>query len=975
MRRALDRRRSRIAVAVLVVAIAGALAAFFALQKGESDAHDQLAKAASTNLHGASLKFIESGDPDQKADTPGADRGNGSPSTYQAQQLAALAYPSNKILASQLKGEHNFFFDKMAPRTPAQPGSAWHLIGPSTSTQPAVLNFFDQYFANNGDSSDFQVSGRVTAMAVDTNNCNASKCRIWVAAAGGGVWRNNNALDPNSHWKYISKDFGTNAIGTLTYDAQSHTLYAGTGEPNASSDSEAGVGIYASTDNGNHWRLLPGSPAATYARAVSSIVIDPNNPKTMYVGTTRAVRGISGVVGGAVSLAPDAPQWGLWKSTDGGKSFSFVWNGNASSRGVNHVEYDAAHNTVYAAAFGEGVWRSNDGGSTWEQIFATKDAGDVNARTEFALNYVNPGDHTRIYVGDGGADLGAGAPPPTNTGVYRADSIDSTPAATLVTGGTDGGYTSLTSDGTTTAGRKDPRFGTDDYCEGQCWYDNFVVSPAGHPDDVYVGGSFDYNFYPIYGGRAVLLSQDAGASWTDQSTSADMKVGIHPDQHALVTDPANPLLFFEGSDGGVVHSSGQEVDNSQSFCDAAVAAGAITTTSSFYTACQNLHKAVPTSLFTVNDGLSTLQFYNVVVNPNAPSQLMGGTQDNGTWLGTNNTSKWNQTIYGDGGDAAFDDAPGGDANYRLNEFYDQYTDGNFEGGDPTKWVILSGPFFASGEGSEFYKPQIGDPANAGTFFVGLQSVWRTQDYGGDKAFLEANCPEFTTPGNDPVCGDFVALGGPGGPGSTSDLTSTHYGTSLAGGLVASLARAPSDAGTLWAATSTGRVFVSQNANAAAAGVSFTRIDTTASNAPGRFVTGITVDPSNPNRAWISYDGYNANTPTTPGHVFQVDYDPGTQTATWTDLDGNGSPQTDVLGDLPVTDVARDSRTGTLYASTDFGVLASKQRKNGTYTGQWAPLANGLPKVEVSSITIDPSSNTLYAATHGRGIWSMSLSKQ
>src|SRR5439155_369043 len=127
-----------------------------------------------------------------------------------------------------------------------------------------------------------------------------------------------------------------------------------------------------------------------------------------------------------------------------------------------------------------------NGGSTWEQVFATKDAGDNNARTEFALNHTNPGNHTRIYVGDGGTETGGGAPPPSNTGVYRADSIDTQSAASLVSGGTDAGYTSLTSDGSARNGRLDPHFPTHDYCTGQCWYDNFVVSPAGHPDDVFV---------------------------------------------------------------------------------------------------------------------------------------------------------------------------------------------------------------------------------------------------------------------------------------------------------------------------------------------------------------------------------------------------------------------------------------------------------------------------------------------------------
>jgi hypothetical protein len=968
----------------VVILAAGAVAAIFALQKSGPNARDRFESSPAP-------KFMKSVDPDagkksdaadQKKDVAGA-RGLGSPSSYAAQQLQALAYPSHKILASQLKGEENFFLNHVAPRGPMGP-NAWHQIGPTTSTQPAVLNFFDAYAGNNFNSHDFQVSGRVAALAV-APNCDLRHCMLWVGAAGGGVWRNNNALSPHSHWKFLSASFGTNAIGALTYVAKTHTLYAGTGEPNSSGDSESGVGIYASKDNGDSWKLLPGSPDATYARGISSIAVNPKHPNIIYVGTTRAVRGFSGVCCGGVTLAPDAPQWGLWKSTDGGKHFSFVFDGpnNLSVRGVNEVQIDSPHNTIYVGLMGHGIWRSSDGGQSWKQIFATQDAGDAFARTEFALNWTQPGNHTRIYVGDGGVELDGNTFPATNTGVYRADSIDTKSASSLTDGTHNPGYLSLSSDGTTPTGRHDSRFGSYDYCEGQCSYDNFVVSPAGHPDDVYIGGSFNYNVYPVWGGRAVLLSQDAGQTWTEQTTSADTVVGIHPDQHALVTDPKNPLLFFEGSDGGVVRSSGQLTDNAHAFCDPAVTDGLTSTTSSVYAACLTLHTAVPTSLFTLNAGLSTLQFQNIAVNPNDPSQLIGGTQDNGTWAGTNNTRSWNQTIYGDGGVATFDDAIGGDANYRMNEFFDWYTDGNFEGGDPSKWVILSGNFFSCDsngctpkESPEFYKPQIGDPVNAGTFFVGLQSVWRTQDYGGDKATLEANCPEFTTSGAQPGCGDFVALGGPGGTGSTSDLTSTHFGNdSTAGGAVSALARASSNSGTLWAATSSGRVFVSDNAAASdASTVKFTRIDTLASNAPDRYVTGLTVNPSNPHEAWITYDGYNANTPPTPGHVFQVDYNSTNGRATWTDLDGNTSPLNDRLGDLPIDGLARDNSTGTLYVATDFDVLANKMKRNGRYSNHWRPVGNGLPLVEVGWLTIDPSSHTLYAATHGLGIWSLKLPK-
>jgi hypothetical protein len=934
--RQLRYRRPLVAVA-LVALVAGAIALFAGLQRGEGQ------KFATVDPEKPALKV----DPDKASrhDTAGKSRnlGEDSPDTLAAEEIANLAYPSHTLKFSRFANAQSFFSNSIRGRAHLN-GNTWQLVGPTTATQPAVLNFFD------GQQNDFQVSGRITALAIDPA-CGVGSCRVWVGAAGGGIWGTNDALSPSPHWQFLSGQFLTNAIGTLTYDAASRTLYAGTGEPNASGDSEAGVGIYKSTDGGRSWQLLPGSPAATNGRSISSIVVDPAHPGTLYVGTARGVRGVSSVTGGAVSLAPDAPPWGLYKTTDGGGSFTEVWDGHGSARGINHVEIDS-HGTVYAAAFQQGIWRSTDGGSTWEQVFATQDPTNNSARTEFALARQTDG-HTRIYVGDGGSEIGT-APnglPISNSGVYRADSIDTKPAATLTDGVDNPGYVSLTS-----ANPADPGWATYDYCEGQCWYDNFVVSPAGHPDDVYVGGSFDYNLEPlgIDNGKAVLFSSDAGAHFTDQThDAASPMTGIHPDQHALVTAPSNPQLFFEGSDGGLIRSSGNLVDNSAN-CPGGFGR--------FSTACQNLTKAIPTKLTTLNDGLSTLQFQSLSVNPLDSSNVMGGTQDNGTWNGNTGSTSWSQTIYGDGGQSGFDVSDGA----RFTNFFSPYSDENFENGDPTAWVIVSGNYFdASGnpkENSAFYLPEIADPVVSGTQFTGLQHVWRTLDNGGDKSYLEANCPEFTTFGGTPGCGDFLPLGDPsgqGGSGTPGDLTSTQYGTDKinpAGDYVVAITRAPSDKSTLWAATRGGRVFVSTNANAPDAGsVVFNRIDSSAPNSPARFVSGIVVDPSNPDHAWISYSGYNANTPDTPGHVFEVTYNPTTQTATWTDIDNGTGP----LGDLPVTGIARDNATGTLYAATDFTVLADDGNGN---------------LVEVAGLTIDPKTRTLYAATHGRGIWSLQLPK-
>ena len=190
-----------------------------------------------------------------------------------------------------------------------------------------------------------------------------------------------------------------------------------------------------------------------------------------------------------------------------------------------------------------------------------------------------------------------------------------------------------------------------------------------------------------------------------------------------------------------------------------------------------------------------------------------------------------------------------------------------------------------------------------------------------------------------------------GPCLPSDCPAPYqYGESKANGTVSRVSRAPGDASTLWAATSVGRVFITKNADAdPASAVVFERLDeavtgvsvNSAAPLPNRFVSGIAVDPANANRAWVTYSGYNAATPTAPGHVFEVVYDPGGSTVTWTRIDWD-------LDDLPLNDVALDSVTGDVYVSNDFGVLrlAGGGRS-------WVMAGTGMPLVEVASLTIVP----------------------
>jgi hypothetical protein len=435
--------------------------------------------------------------------------------------------------------------------------------------------------------------------------------------------------------------------------------------------------------------------------------------------------------------------------------------------------------------------------------------------------------------------------------------------------------------------------------------------------------------------------------------------------------------------------------------------------------CKRLLSRVPTLLEHLDNRLSsTLQFMNVAINPSNSCEITGGTQDNGTWSNDHgcDDNTYSQVIYGDGGNAGYDATNG---TWRFNEFTSGFSDSNFRDGDPEKWVISSAPVVNSGEGPAFYWPQIGDPNPApGThpIYSGAKHVWRTWAFGAghpgavpqdktpDITFYEDNCPEFTTGGDDKRCGDYRPLGGPycevpppptvpptpppfpTCPNQPGDLTGTVYGaaTDRGGGSMSWLARDGADHGTLWAATSAGRLFVTHNADASdPAAVVWHRIDNATS--PTRFPSGIYVDPANTGHAWVTYSGYNAVTPTTPGHVFDVRENgtvtPGSGIFTNLHVENGGTssyPTPFSDGDLPVSDVVRDDATKTLYVGTDFGVL------RGDNNGASWHVTQGMPRYEVMHLEIQPSSRVptcvgggpckrvLYAATHSQGIWKMNL---
>ena len=820
----------------------------------------------------------------------------------------------------------------------------WEELGPITPSVPAIATYTDRATEN---------SGRVTSMAI-ASSCVPGNCKLWVGAAGGGVWFTPDALAIPAVWDALDDPGGltSNAIGSLAIDPNDpETIYAGTGEPNGSGDSEAGMGLFKSVDGGVNWDVVPASIPISKDRSIGSIAIDPTDSDHYYIGTAVARHGSSSANGGR-RTPPNAPTLGLYETTDGGATFELIFEQDPNPTppstgndwfqgGVNKILLDPNDpETVYVALFGYGLWRQSqaqDGDLEFHQVFETFNPADTfGDRTEFDLVDVGSGD-TRIYLGDSSDDLAYSV-------LWRTDDAN-VPAGDLLTGGTNEGWELLSSPTNGTDG-----FGSYFFCHFQCGYDMFVESPPGQPDTVWIGGAMNYDELPVFGGngrsngRAVMRSTDAGVSFTDMTNDdQDPSLGQHPDQHAIVF-ASNPDIAIIGSDGGVIRTNGTYVNQSQQCSSRPI-------TKADLTDCLNWLSDVPEELITLNDGLATIQFQSLSVNPEEPTtDLMGGTQDNGTWLYSGDP-EWLETIDGDGGQSGYNvDNP----DIRVHTYFDATPDVSFTGGDPGSWNWIGDPLQQSHELRSFYVPLITDPVVGGSMFVGMQRIWWTPDNGGSQAFLQATCNEYTGTFAKP-CGDWKPLG----KGQRGDLTSTVYGSTKAGHYVVAIERASGDEGTLWAGTRIGRVFVSTNANSPSPqNVTYTRIDTQAQ--PERFVSGIAIDPANANHAFISFSGYEAYTPDQPGHVFDVTFDPATGTATWTNISAN-------IGDQPVTDVALDDQTGDLYASTDFGVL---RRAFGET--DWTDAAGGLPPVATYGLTIDVGSRVLYAATHGRGAWVLDL---
>ena len=615
---------------------------------------------------------------------------------------------------------------------------------------------------------------------------------------------------------------GPGGISSLRDDMISGRLTSIAIDPRDSSTvyvAAAGGGVWKSTNRGASWRPLTDSLPSLASGAVA---VDPFSGAVWY-GT------------GELNFCRDCYYGaGVYRSGDGGATWERIAAENFLSSPTSVIRFDPQTQGTLFIGRSTALWKSSDGGATWRVVLQ-------GAITDFAFNsadssvaYAAVGNFSGspengVYrSGDGGETwerVSEGLPEQQSIGriALGATPTDASVLYALIVRSTDfelnGLYRSL--DGGATWGLL-PNLPPDIFSEdgqGQGAFNLFVRVTPEDPAVVFVGAI------------GLWRSDDFGDTWTNVSEPAR----LHEDQRDIVFDPADPRTFYLIGDSGVWRSS----DGGKTF----------------------------TSL---NSTLAVTQFQTVGLHPANPGLAVGGTQDNGTIVYRGGYS-WRQGRPGDSG-AAFYSSANPETVYAVARRHSVRRSDN--GG--RSFRLIAGGLDAS-DRVQFYPPLVADPNQPDTIYLGTYRLWRSQD--GGEHWL-------------PITGDLTT-------GGSATLTS--------------LAFAPQSSLVLYAGTSDGQVRVSRDG-----GINWAPTE----ELPPRFVTSIAVHPTLSTRAFVGLSGFGT------GHVFRSD-DEGNS---WEDISGN-------LPDIPVNAVLLDAvKPDTVYIGTDIGVFVLSDDGSWTPLQQGLPNA-------------------------------------
>jgi photosystem II stability/assembly factor-like uncharacterized protein len=633
---------------------------------------------------------------------------------------------------------------------------------------------------------------------------------IYAGAADGGIWKSVNA---GVNWTPVFDGWGSQSIGALVVAPSDPALvYVGTGEANASGDSYDGDGVHVTHDGGDSWQYL----GLAETRRIGKIALDPTNPERIYVAA-------------AGPLFSKDGNRGVYRSTNGGFTWERTLFVSDSTSAIDVLVEPGSPQNVYAAmwerirranhrrvgGFTSGIYKSTDFGVTWTLLTNGLPAsGPTVGRIGLSAAVTAPGTLVAYYCDHPGNFMG----------VYRTTDAGASWARM-----NDGALSGITG--------------------GFGWYFGQIRIDPTNANRIFVLG------VPLY------RTTNGGSTWSSVGS------GTHVDHHDLWIDPGLNTRVYEGDDGGVFVSAN----------------GGSAWTKSF--------------------NLPITQFYAITVDHLNPLQRLGGTQDNGTLrTSTGSLSDWQNIYPGDGFYCLVDPT---NSNVIFAEY--QYgglgksTDGGFGFVDAVTGIN-------SGDRRNWSTPVVMDPNNPQIMYYGTYRMWRSVN--GATTWSSIS-PDLTL-GNDPGNLEFgtittiaVAKTNPSviyaGTDDSQVWVTQNLGlnwTNVAGALpdrwVTRVAVDPTDAGIAYATISGYRndEYLPHVFRTTDFGASWSDISGSLPESP---LNALIVDPANPATLYVASDV----------GVF-VTYDTG---ASWTPLGSSGLPP------AVVSDLALHAPTRTLYAGT------------------------------------------------------------
>ena len=362
------------------------------------------------------------------------------------------------------------------------------------------------------------VSCRATDIAVaDRGNAR----RIYAGYATGGVWKTD---DNGESWQPVFENYASTSIGDLAVaPSNPDIVWVGTGEANLFRASMAGVGIFKSTDGGRSFT----HSGLTDTQTIARIVVHPTNPDVVYVAST----------GHAWT---DNEMRGVFKTTDGGRTWNKVFYRSARTGAVDLVMDPSDPDTLYASMWQRvrrkwsdprveqgytegGIWKTTDGGTTWAEANEGLPAARFRGRIGIDVSRSNP-DTLYAFVDN----YDEGRPPlPNERDAYQRPIVESRIKAAEI-------------------------YRTDD--EGKTWRkvtdsNEFMSTHSGTYGWVFGQIRVDpQNPDTIYSlGLGLHVSRDSGKTFTTLR-------GMHGDHHGLWIDPKTPSTLYNANDGGFYSS-------------------------------------------------------------------------------------------------------------------------------------------------------------------------------------------------------------------------------------------------------------------------------------------------------------------------------------------------------------------------------------------------------------------------------------